>query len=849
MERVIQAIEVLHHTEVASKRREADMWLQEFRSSTSAWPMLLEILDKTKDNLETMCPVHFYVFNSLRDKINRQWDTLSPEGRQTVVVKLPSILFVYSHSSPSVTNQLVSVCAAVGVRTLSSTWSNFFSFLFTSASETTDLKFQNCLIKVFASVVEELQSPMVGPQCRAEVKDRCLEVSEKVLSLLVHVIQKSDDGKILPACLTCIEQWVRLGISLRVLMKNNTFEFLWYFMNPNEISFFSICIRIFQTIVRMNGTDTHNPKNQEGMYNPDISSCVLSKILSLHPLYQEAVQRNAQDVYLGIVNLVSEFAEYNRAIISRGKSVPMVAKFLDFFLDCTINPQKNVAEICFPVWYLLLRTLKDEDVCVRLFNIILNGATYHVDFDGNDEDEIGMVQSYRKQSSPVIRSIFSLLSASSFFRLLSSVKPSSWPMFDSMFFCLKVVAQLLDKSMENSQQVMNYLQMTLPGHPVLFATYFSLLDMYSSCFQELPQKLPQVIQITLHGIGSNNKKIQHEASKALSSICTDCSRHLVGEIIEIIIGFNELKEIEDADKASIIKGLISVIFELPTPKEIIGALVRLLTPVIHELHELAMSSATLEEARRTKTLKALKKLRSGIKVRSKKVFEEHPVVLLLASIWSVLKKLETIWTREFDADLEVVKSVYKTYMVVLNMTGTASKVLLPHMIENLLDTLETCKAHVCLCVVRDIIVIFSEEEIYFSLLRDMMKAVSQIMLSFSNNPETIGDLPTLFGTFFDIVFQTLKHNSKILTERGYTGGETMAEESVCIAIRCIGALTSVESIRSLSIYLAELLCNDELEQMMYWKNLVPAILSSCGNHLISSLLKVLSYHIGVFERW
>eukprot|EP01126_Amoeba_proteus_P038618 TRINITY_DN4036_c0_g2_i4.p1 TRINITY_DN4036_c0_g2~~TRINITY_DN4036_c0_g2_i4.p1 ORF type:complete len:208 (+),score=38.69 TRINITY_DN4036_c0_g2_i4:337-960(+) len=182
MERVIQAIEVLHHTEVASKRREADMWLQEFRSSTSAWPMLLEILDKTKDNLETMCPVHFYVFNSLRDKINRQWDTLSPEGRQTVVVKLPSILFVYSHSSPSVTNQLVSVCAAVGVRTLSSTWSNFFSFLFTSASETTDLKFQNCLIKVFASVVEELQSPMVGPQCRAEVKDRCLEVSEKVLS-------------------------------------------------------------------------------------------------------------------------------------------------------------------------------------------------------------------------------------------------------------------------------------------------------------------------------------------------------------------------------------------------------------------------------------------------------------------------------------------------------------------------------------------------------------------------------------------------------------------------------------------------------------------------------------------
>eukprot|EP01127_Copromyxa_protea_P023867 TRINITY_DN9155_c0_g1_i1.p1 TRINITY_DN9155_c0_g1~~TRINITY_DN9155_c0_g1_i1.p1 ORF type:complete len:970 (-),score=122.83 TRINITY_DN9155_c0_g1_i1:17-2926(-) len=866
---VRQAVDTLHNGTSMEGRREADKWLQDFRCSPEAWPIVLKLLEvlccTTNDEA-----LQFYAAHTLQYKVHRQWDTLP--DKSSLVSVFPSLIVSYCGKPSFITNQMCIAYAAIGVRTVSDVWPDFFDRIFSFIRSQASIETKKIMIDTLALSIDELDSPMISNERRQAVKSIFTSIVGDVIQILMEILSNvTKPGKVLagPATqdksltlssLLCIEKWIVMGVTLRQLVSTNSLSVIWSYLDPNEPAVFSAASAVIQRVFQLNGTEAHNPKNQDGMYNPTLSDTMCTQILSLRTLYQESVKLEATEISEAIVELITEFGESNRALISRGRSFPFVNEYLQFLLACTSHPTKRIAEGCFAFWYMLSRTFKDTETYISLFQVILKGCAYPLDLEEDDDDEKEEVRSYRKQASPSLRAIFGVIGMD-YLTLLSSLKPSSWIELEAIFFCLKTVGQLIDRSPANSRQISSFffLDQSTAQHPLLLVSYYNLLEHYSGSLSDLPEIVPTILEAILSGVSSPVDIVRHEAATAMASFCADTTKQLVGSVSVIISTFkNVMNTIHTRDRISIVKGLVCVISQLGK-EEVLQALHVIVEPILANLSQLcntniidangqpigpdAIKNIREETILNIKCLKACLRGKYIYLAQDNSSQGSHPAVVVLSTGWETLSKLETKWSLPaFDPEHDVIAQLYKTYLVGLNQSeGTShSDPLVEPIVSHLSQTFSVHHSHFPLNFCQALLAIYggpSKRAQWDPILLRIIRFVTKVVVELSETPAVLIAHTQLLHSYFEFLQHALVFVPHLLAESTENGDMMLASCSVLIASKCFTVHSSIPPLRPMLLFLNDLLFNEKLSNSDFWKPVVPQILATNGEYFVSSLFR------------
>jgi hypothetical protein len=76
-----------------------------------------------------------------------------------------------------------------------------------------------------------------------------------------------------------------------------------------------------------------------------------------------------------------------------------------------------------------------------------------------------------------------------------------------MFFCLKTVGQLLDRTETNSVQIAKFLSPPSIEHPVLLASFYNLLEHYSGCLLDVSSIIACLLEKIVVGLSHPSAEV------------------------------------------------------------------------------------------------------------------------------------------------------------------------------------------------------------------------------------------------------------------------------------------------------------------------------------------------------
>ena len=354
MEELRRALDVMYTDPDPLHKAQANKWLYEHQRSMDAWNTSNQLLLSS-----TPVPtyVEFFAAQTLQTKIRYDFHELPKDSWNALRDSILNHLRVRCTTlgEKSIRTQLCLAVTALAIQM--ETWENIISDLITELG--LDALGGKCLLEILTVLPEECLDAhysSLSDERQKKMETECRKNGKRILEILVTLMQCASVPKrqmeMQNMVFRCLQSWIYCcKLSAHDVASNAVVQSL--FQAIQDPCLFDAAVDAAVSLFRMYDTIATDMV---------LIQSIVPHVMTLQPLFQQAVENSDTDTCVGLARIFSEMAEsYTELII--GPHEMNQGQIMELLLRCMVYPEHDVTVITIQFWYRYtdgLRQLPDD---------------------------------------------------------------------------------------------------------------------------------------------------------------------------------------------------------------------------------------------------------------------------------------------------------------------------------------------------------------------------------------------------------------------------------------------------------------------------------------------------------
>ncbi|TPX49561.1 hypothetical protein SeMB42_g01357 [Synchytrium endobioticum] len=668
-EQVLAAIQQLYlPSSDKSKQRDANIWLEDFQKTPSAWTVADTLLRSPAVGPEA----HTFAAQTFRQKIMYDLEQIPPPQRAALRDSIVTLLHIYKSSPSSVTIQLCLALADLAIQYFQ--WDDPVGQMI--ASYGSDASMASVLLDFLKVLPEELYENPRIPVEKDDI-DRRGEalLTKKVKDVLTLILAYSQSPGITNGMrhrlLSCLFTWLKSGqVDVATVVGTPIVDYAFVALQTEElfeVASDAISEMVCRSVIPQDVTDTVTPSI--------VAANMYPRLLALRPMLYEAIQEDDTEKMRTLARI---YADAGAAYVSQMMLQPeFFAGLVEVNLTCTAVDELDIVRVTFHFWFSLSETLVLPEhanaraffipIYIRLIDVMIKHLNYPQDLARWTADERDDFKDFRYVMGDVMKDCVRIVGEGPAlarphailkgFMIASSQQSATtvapptldpnipWQSIEAPLFALRVMGAAISKTEDvYLPEIMSWLPQ-LPPHPKVKYAAILLIGRYAEWTKRHSTFIPY--QLNFVSKGFDDADCTAASSQAMRFLCESCGLLLVDYLNELHPFYNQLmSKLGKEDRREVAEAISHVIAAVPLPR-LLEALQTFCLPIAQQLHTIATVGRhpTDSDAEIKVILNAEDQLEIlTIFFKVVKPMEiipntPHPLVLLLSDLWPVTKIL------------------------------------------------------------------------------------------------------------------------------------------------------------------------------------------------------------------
>nr|XP_002128195.1 importin-13-like [Ciona intestinalis] len=784
-ENIEKALHELYYNPSMSCKDTAQKWLMKAQRSPQAWQFAWKLLEEGKST-----EVQHFGASSLASKISGAWKDVGEDDVEVLKDKLFEQLFRFAVSLDKkiiLTRLCVAFSAFVFNCANQQLWINAIHDVIERVKEETKVILSNdqrCLIllEILTVLPEECHSANTEKYKKGNMMHVLISGFSQVIVLLNSISYQNNSVQIKNRVIKCLSSWVTLGTPL----------------NECEELLITILGGIHQTELFDAAVDCLlNTFCSPRLHDyPNTIKKLVPLVLSLHPIFTEAVGNENSDMILGLTKVVCSLAEnHTKFIIDSISDHNGGWGLICFVMDCLVLPlqyptSENSSPISFTFWYSLQDEIQGlqgnenitmhqqlSNVYFQLVTHLLTKAKYPQDNSHNEwtADEKEQHRIYRIDISDTLMYLLEMLHTDVLHFIMqqlhaameqSAASTEHWHDIETCLFGIHSIVETLTETnaqLDCLQSLVNIIPKIHVNSLQLADTLLYTIGSLTEWLRNHPENLQILMSIVLPYL--NNNELSLSTVLTLRRLTSECCEHLTPFTPSILqqIGTLLIKGVLRNNEETWLMQSAGYLLSVLPQAECLKYLQSLLTLNFHQLEALSKDTQSIPTKNSIiHILDLLAHLFCTLDRRQEDengeilTTEEHPVVIVLRQLTPIIKNILEHWV----SDISIMEAFCNLYdKSIRNLISGFSPLLAP-LCEMLTTILKIYPHTSVLDLAQQIVLVFGADVVHKKTVSMLISAIVQVVLPIYGKG-VIKDHPDIGHSFLRLLSYTSRKQSEL----------------------------------------------------------------------------------------
>ncbi|KAI5076843.1 hypothetical protein GOP47_0008908 [Adiantum capillus-veneris] len=650
---LLHALQALYHDPKADTRGAANQWLQEFQHSLEAWQISDNLLHNPSSTLEVL----YFCAQTLRTKIQRDFDDLPTSSRIPLRDSVLILLKRFQHGPASVRTQLCLALAALAIHIPAEEWGRGGVMNWLKEEICTSNEGISSLLELLTVLPQEAYShkTSVRPERRRQFQKELVTSTQDAFQTLTDQLSRNTQ-EYLDQIIGAFAAWLHLshGLKASILASHPLVAAALSGLTLDKS--FDAAVDAVTELIRYTvsgspgGLAEQMPLIQiivphvmalRSRFAASLKIALADRQLKIKDTsHVSDVEGEEEDleVMKGLAQLFAELGESYVDFIANGSGQVMM--IVEALVEVTSHPDDTIAEITFNFWYRLSSALSkrelykgfDSERVIELemerrvaifrpiFELLLSLVSYRVKFPEGFEtwrkDEMADFKQTRYAVADVLMDAAAVLGGERTLQLLASgllqgehvIREGvcgDWQSLEASLYCIRGIAKAVPSNEATVMPQVMLLLTQLPAQQQLQYTVFLTIAAYADWLGVAPSAsslLPHLLNLLATGFSIPDDPAA-AAALAFKHVCDACRNILGGLCIDALVNLysqamskSSKYQLSAEDELQIVEGLSMVVSAMPVDQtsQILEALC---LPVATSLEEVVTESQMARHAR------------------------------------------------------------------------------------------------------------------------------------------------------------------------------------------------------------------------------------------------------------
>ncbi|KAF2077513.1 hypothetical protein CYY_001212 [Polysphondylium violaceum] len=696
IENISQVLQTLFTHHDANIQNEANRWLIDLQSHPRVVMLCLELIQANHPFYS-----QFFGIQTLYTRIHSDWESKWDDDFRVKIKDLVFNRFILDKDSNNnvFTSKICSCIAAIMIHSIPRLWDDCITVLLNlfHNNETTEI-IKKGILDILYLLPLEFETVVLSNNRRLAIKSEFTKVSESVVQSISEILGKNLSSPLNIILLKCVRNWIRFSNS-KSIFKSNLLLHIFQIINNQEV--LVECMSLIGDLINfytyMSPISTSRPANSKDIHSNDhenfqiIIVPIISKIFSLKPIYEQAVQNDEIFICRAFSEVLSQIVEcYTPIMLDTNNTA--VQQCLSFLLQTCTHPNIEISEITFDAWQflaeqaLVVEQESFQTLYAQLLQVLLEKSSYPSNKPIIDptSELADSISNYRNNVCDIILSCFELIGYDQSLQFLDGLLKNqckTWQSYEVVYYAFRCVSSsIVDEDIsfdvKKAKDLLEF-AFTLPYHLNLSDTILFVLKDFGDFIYTFPDLLSNSINYIISLL--KHQPIRADALKILSTYSNNYGDRiykqidLINSTIEPL--FSILNMSERINFINTVMFLLSFVNHNQAPT----ILQKLLSPIINEIRT-SLSIENYQE-QRSFLINTLPVLKTSLS------FPENYSMLykdFVFSIWPLLEDINKISVS--NKDVELLGCVWKIYSKITLEMGD-SLVNIDQLFNNLLSVI------------------------------------------------------------------------------------------------------------------------------------------------------------------
>lgn len=635
---LLQALQALYHDPNPETRSAANQWLQNFQQGLEAWQVSDNLLHEPSSSLEVL----YFCAQTLRTKIQRDFDDLPPSARIPLRDSVLMLLKRFCQGPPSVRTQLCLGLAALAMHMPAEQWSSRGVMTWMKDELCTEPEAISSLLELLTVLPQEAHSHKIAvrPERRRQFQKELASSVHDAFRVLTNFLSQNSMEQ-LDQIIGAFAAWLRLSYGMQASTLASHPLVAAALSGLNFDKSFDAAVDAVTELIRFTVNGSPGGLAEQML----LVQVVVPRVMALRPRFSASLKislaekqiklkgvsdasnvegdEEDEEVMKGMAHLFAEMGESYVELIANGSGESMM--IVEALVEVTSHPDDSIAEITFNFWYRLscaltkreyYKSLESENTVElemerRLgifrptFELLVSLVSYRVKyppgFESWRKDERADFKQTRYAVAEVLMDAAAVLGGEVTLHLLASPLLQSgavisedssrdWQSLEASLYCMRGIAKAVPR---NEATIMPRVMMLLPQLPAqhqLLYTAFLTIGAFADWLgvaPSAPSLLPSLLNLLTRGLAIPEDPAA-AAALAFKHVCDACRNALVSSSVDALVGVyieamstNRKFHLSAEDELQVVEGLSMVVSAIP------------LEQTTHVLEALCLPLATL----------------------------------------------------------------------------------------------------------------------------------------------------------------------------------------------------------------------------------------------------------------
>nr|CCA23960.1 conserved hypothetical protein [Albugo laibachii Nc14] len=569
------------------------------------------------------------------------------------------------------------------------------------------------VLSILIEEVNAIREHSLRERLQRDTETWVIPVLNQILpQIMQNAIQSSGSDRnhshdVQTCVINALKSWIRYSqLDSSILAQNPLIQALLPSFLPQEHLFIVSLDAVGEMVYRYH--DMHH----------DLSflAWILPQILSLQPLFHDAMKEQDVDKALDIARLFTETADCLVALLLCVEEMQQCA-ILNLLLDCMEYAETEIVEFMIPFWIEFLEAMHSTDanvkqtlvskytsILLRLTNLCMVNLQFQEDFTRLPYDKQQDFKQYRHDLGDIMRDTTKLAGVNAvlehcmkgldIFTLPASQR--KWEAIESRLFCIRSIARHVEASPEAlANPLLPFLfdQFgNIADHPAIRYTACLTISRYASWLCKRPNALTPHIQFLTQSIYNSAQDASYKewevtsaAATAIRSIASDAYSFLGQDILRFYLELNHHQTIDVQNQVLILEGICIGLTSMYDPLTeanalaVIEMLKVIVTPTLERIFSLLQANSSGNSTFIMDEFLRLICLYDYLTFKKPKQAHD-PLMWLTEKVWPLFHQSLTL----FAGNDELVERICRCYKRIVRSADNQLARFLPHMIDNLI---------------------------------------------------------------------------------------------------------------------------------------------------------------------